>query len=63
MLLELIERKKGGNMKKIYLIAGIALLFTLVFSQKGLAEDQILEKGPTLRGQKYVPEEVGRFFL
>ena len=45
-------------MKKIYLIAGIALLFTLVFSQKGLAEDQILEKGPTLRGHKYVPGEI-----
>lgn len=45
-------------MKKICLIAGIALLFTLVFSQKGLADDQILEKGPTLSGQKYVPGEI-----
>ena len=46
-------------MKKIYLIFGSALLFALVFGQKGLADDQILEKSPTTRGgQNYVPEEI-----
>ena len=44
-------------MKKVCLFVGMALL-ALVFSQKGLAEDQLLEKGLTLSGQNYVPGEI-----
>jgi len=46
------------KIKEVYLIVGIASLFALVFGQKGLADDQILEKSPTLGGQKHVLGEI-----
>lgn len=45
-------------MKKVCLVIGITLLFTLVFSQGGGAQDQLLERRLSRGGQKYVPGEI-----
>ncbi len=45
-------------MKKGYLIVGIALSFALLFTQKGLTDDEFLERKLTRIGQKYVPGEI-----
>jgi len=45
-------------MKKVCLTVGMALLFVLIFSQKGLAEDQIFEREFVRVGRKYVPGEI-----
>jgi len=45
-------------MKKVCLIVGIILLFTLVFNRIGHAEDQILVRKLSKAGQKYIPREI-----
>jgi serine protease len=51
--------EKGKIMKNLYLILGIAIAFVIMFGQKGLANDQILERQLAhTNGQGHAPDEI-----